>query len=121
MVGVSTGVNQVANLVTLARLDVPGAGGVGGGSRMHVCTRGTLRWAKPWCSCQGWGEGSAYYQFKGIFTPLQPESGRGSKAARIPKSRSSHQTACDVGSWFALRPTAPGFCLSSLDMNWAMH
>ena len=72
VVGVSTGVNQVANRVSLARLDVPGVlVDVGGGSRMHVFSRAAHSGGPTLVFLAGMGEGSAYYQFKGIFTPLE--------------------------------------------------
>ncbi len=74
VVGVSTGVNQVANRVSLARLDVPGVlVDVGGGSRMHVFSRAAHSGGPTLVFLAGMGEGSAYYQFKGIFTPLEAD------------------------------------------------
>jgi|GEM_PF-1877204 len=71
LLAVSTGVNQAANAVGLARLDVPGElVDVGDGARMHVYSRAEHPGEPTLVLLTGMGLGSAYYELKSVWEPL---------------------------------------------------
>ncbi len=71
LLGISTGVNQAANAIGLARLDVPGElVEVDGQARMHVYSRAEHSGGPTLVFLIGQGLGSAYYKLKGVWEPL---------------------------------------------------
>jgi pimeloyl-ACP methyl ester carboxylesterase len=71
LLALSTGVNQAANAIGLARLDVPGVlVEVDEGSRMHVYSRAEHPGEPTLVFLDGMGLGSAYYELKSVWEPL---------------------------------------------------
>ena len=71
LLGISTGINQAANAIGLAKLDVPGElVEVDGGARMHVYSRAEHSGGPTLVFLAGMGEGSAYYELKSVWEPL---------------------------------------------------
>ena len=66
-----TGVNQAANAIGLARLDVPGVlVEVDDGARMHVYSRAEHDGGPTLVFLTGMGLGSAYYELESVWEPL---------------------------------------------------
>ena len=66
-----TGVNQAANAIGLARLDVPGVlVEVEDGARMHVYSRAEHPGEPTLVFLAGMGMGSAYYELESVWEPL---------------------------------------------------
>ncbi len=71
LLALSTGVNQAANAIGLARLDVPGElVEVDGEARMHVYSRAEHPGAPTLVFLTGLGLGSAYYELESVWEPL---------------------------------------------------
>lgn len=69
-----TGINQAANALGLARLDVPGElVEVEGGSRMHVYSRAEHPGEPTLVFLAGMGLGSSYYELKSVWEPLSED------------------------------------------------
>ena len=71
LLALSTGVNQAANAIGLARLEVPGElVEVDGGARMHVYSRAEHPGEPTLVLLTGLGLGSAYYELESVWEPL---------------------------------------------------
>lgn len=99
-----TGVNQAANAIGLARLDVPGVlVEVDDGSRMHVYSRIEHPGEPTLVFVAGMGLGSAYYELESVWEPLAEDVNIATVdylgygfSGTTAKDRTSHNVATEI-------------------------